>query len=78
MNPITTMIVCALAAGGARVAVALLGLRWRSREEHARQSSLVALADRMPGGSRLVETRSDGSRLRLSVGTRNDKDNLHG
>jgi hypothetical protein len=78
MNPITTTIAGMLVAAGTRVIVTLLRLRWRSRQEHARQASLVTLTDRMPAESWLDEMRPDGSRLRLSVGARDDKDNVDG
>ena len=44
-----------------------LRLRWRTRQEHARRRSLVALVKVMPPGGQIEERRPDGTLLRLAI-----------
>jgi hypothetical protein len=68
MNPMWAAVVGAWAATANRSLVVVLRLRWQTCREQVRQRSLATLAARMSAGSCLVETRADGSQLRLSLG----------
>ena len=54
-------------------ALSLIGLRLRLQSrihaEHMRRETLVAVARTLPEASELVERRSDGTQLRLTIGT---------
>lgn len=45
-----------------------LRLWWRTRQEHARRRTLVALARALRRGSQLEEHAADGTILRITVG----------
>jgi hypothetical protein len=47
-----------------------LRLWWRTRQEHARRRTLVALTRNMRRGSQLEEHAADGTILRITVGHR--------
>lgn len=49
-----------------------LRLWWRTRQEHARRRTLVALARALRRGSQLEEHAADGTILRITVSRTND------
>ena len=61
--------VVALAAPATSVLALWLRLRYRLRGERERRQYLVDAAAALPPGSRVEESRDDGTRLALTVGT---------
>jgi hypothetical protein len=55
-----------------------LRLRWRTRQEHARRRTLVALARALRRGSRLEEHAADGTILRITIGHARDGEHVGG
>ncbi|WDZ83971.1 hypothetical protein [Micromonospora cathayae] len=60
-------IVAAVAGELTALAAFWIRARWRAQAEKARGDSLIAIAEALPGGSRLREQRADGSCTTLTV-----------
>lgn len=70
MSPITTAVLGAatvIAVNGLALLAAWLRMRWQTQQEHTHRQHLIAIAQALPDGGQIHESRSNGTWTRLAV-----------